>query len=33
VRLFSQYRFRNGEVRALAQDPSSLPPPVPLTYK
>eukprot|EP00188_Purpureofilum_apyrenoidigerum_P002513 Plantae.Rhodophyta-Purpureofilum_apyrenoidigerum.ctg25802.p1 GENE.Plantae.Rhodophyta-Purpureofilum_apyrenoidigerum.ctg25802~~Plantae.Rhodophyta-Purpureofilum_apyrenoidigerum.ctg25802.p1 ORF type:complete len:306 (+),score=46.56 Plantae.Rhodophyta-Purpureofilum_apyrenoidigerum.ctg25802:251-1168(+) len=32
-RLFSQYRFRNGEVRELIQDPHSLPSPVPLTYQ
>ncbi|CAM9586133.1 unnamed protein product, partial [Choristocarpus tenellus] len=31
-RLFSQYRFKNGEVRRLLQDPSSLPPPKPLSY-
>ena len=31
-RKFSQYRFKNGEVRALKQDPSSMPEPVPLTY-
>ena len=30
VRRFSQYRFGNGEVRALLQDPASLPEPVPL---
>lgn len=32
-RKFSQYRFKNGEVRKLLQDPSSMPAPVPLTYK
>jgi len=32
-RSFSQYRFANGEVRALRQDPASLPRPVPLTYQ
>ncbi|CAM9243483.1 unnamed protein product [Laminaria digitata] len=31
-RLFSQYRFKNGEVRSLLQDPSSLPPPNPLSF-
>lgn len=31
-RLFSQYRFKNGEVRSLLQDPSCLPPPVPLSF-
>jgi broad specificity phosphatase PhoE len=31
-RLFSQYRFKNGEVRALAQDPLSLPAPKPLSF-
>eukprot|EP00640_Fibrocapsa_japonica_P000210 CAMPEP_0113937096 /NCGR_PEP_ID=MMETSP1339-20121228/3797_1 /TAXON_ID=94617 /ORGANISM="Fibrocapsa japonica" /LENGTH=237 /DNA_ID=CAMNT_0000939743 /DNA_START=294 /DNA_END=1007 /DNA_ORIENTATION=+ /assembly_acc=CAM_ASM_000762 len=30
VRSFSSYRFKNGEVRALIQKPSSLPTPVPL---
>lgn len=30
VRLFSQYRFKNGEVRALLPTPNSLPPAVPL---
>jgi broad specificity phosphatase PhoE len=32
TRTFSQYRFKNGEVRLLSQDPSSLPLPVPLIY-
>ena len=31
-RTFSQYRFKNGEVRALLQDPASLPEPAPLVY-
>eukprot|EP00611_Tribonema_gayanum_P009942 TRINITY_DN19836_c0_g1_i3.p1 TRINITY_DN19836_c0_g1~~TRINITY_DN19836_c0_g1_i3.p1 ORF type:complete len:307 (-),score=52.86 TRINITY_DN19836_c0_g1_i3:162-1082(-) len=31
-RLFSQYRFKNGEVRALLQEQTSLPPPKPLSY-
>jgi broad specificity phosphatase PhoE len=31
-RTFSQFRFKNGEVRALLQDPRSLPQPAPLTY-
>ena len=31
-RAFSQYRFKNGEVRALSQDPKSMPAAVPLTY-
>ena len=30
VRLFSQYRFKNGEVRPLLQTPASLPEPAPL---
>ena len=30
VRLFSQYRFKNGEVRPLLQTPGSLPKPTPL---
>ncbi|CAM9533859.1 unnamed protein product, partial [Phaeothamnion confervicola] len=33
VRLFSQYRFANGEIRQLFQDPFSLPAPKPLSYK
>lgn len=32
-RTFSQYRFKNGEVRELRQDPTSMPEPVPLTYQ
>jgi broad specificity phosphatase PhoE len=32
TRTFSQYRFKNGEVRLLCQDPASLPDPVPLIY-
>ncbi|CAM9733040.1 unnamed protein product [Ectocarpus sp. 4 AP-2014] len=32
-RLFSQYRFKNGEVRRLLQDPDSLPPPAPLSFQ
>lgn len=32
ARTFSQYRFVNGEVRALRQERSSLSEPVPLTY-
>lgn len=32
-RTFSQYRFANAEVRALRQEPGSLPEPVPLTYQ
>ena len=32
-RSFSQYRFKNGEVRELRQDIASLPEPVPLTYQ
>eukprot|EP00752_Nemacystus_decipiens_P006707 g6030.t1 len=32
-RLFSQYRFKNGEVRSLLQDPASLPPPAPLSFQ
>ncbi|CAN0292613.1 unnamed protein product [Ascophyllum nodosum] len=32
-RLFSQYRFKNGEVRSLLQDPASLPPPNPMSFK
>jgi len=31
-RVFSQYRFKNAEVRPLLQDPSSLPSPKPLSY-
>lgn len=31
-RTFSQYRFKNAEVRELKQDPNSLPAPVPLSY-
>ncbi len=31
VGLFSQYRFGNGEVRALGRSPDTLPPPRPLT--
>ena len=31
-RTFSQYRFKNGEVRALKQEYASLPEPVPLIY-
>ena len=30
-RLFSQYRFKNGEVRALGESPSTLPVPTPLS--
>ena len=29
-RLFSQYRFRNAEVRSLLQEPTSMPQPAPL---
>ncbi|CBJ29761.1 conserved unknown protein [Ectocarpus siliculosus] len=32
-RLFSQYRFKNGEVRRLLRDPDSLPPPAPLSFQ
>mmetsp|Transcript_44440 Transcript_44440/g.111305 ORF Transcript_44440/g.111305 Transcript_44440/m.111305 type:complete len:326 (+) Transcript_44440:50-1027(+) len=32
VRAFSQFRFKNGEVRRLLQDNSAMPDPVPLTY-
>uniref|UniRef100_A0A6V1VLS3 Phosphoglycerate mutase n=1 Tax=Heterosigma akashiwo TaxID=2829 RepID=A0A6V1VLS3_HETAK len=32
-RLFSQYRFKNAEVRKLAQDPSCIPSPMPLSYQ
>jgi broad specificity phosphatase PhoE len=32
TRTFSQYRFKNGEVRLLDQNPSSLPNPTPLIY-
>mmetsp|Transcript_25387 Transcript_25387/g.49558 ORF Transcript_25387/g.49558 Transcript_25387/m.49558 type:complete len:333 (+) Transcript_25387:26-1024(+) len=31
-RSFSQFRFKNGEVRRLLQDTSAMPDPVPLTY-
>jgi len=31
-RTFSQYRFKNAEVRELKQTPDSLPSPVPLSY-
>eukprot|EP00282_Hemiselmis_andersenii_P034136 CAMPEP_0169461148 /NCGR_PEP_ID=MMETSP1042-20121227/18872_1 /TAXON_ID=464988 /ORGANISM="Hemiselmis andersenii, Strain CCMP1180" /LENGTH=279 /DNA_ID=CAMNT_0009573699 /DNA_START=18 /DNA_END=857 /DNA_ORIENTATION=- len=31
-RQFSQFRFKNGEVRRLLQDSSAMPDPVPLTY-
>ena len=31
-RLFSQYRFKNGEFRELLQDPLSLPRPLPLSF-
>jgi len=33
VRKFSQFRFKNGEVRRLLLDPSSLPPPLPIVLK
>eukprot|EP00960_Hanusia_phi_P042072 755298-Hanusia_phi.AAC.2 len=33
VRKFSQFRFKNGEVRRLLLEPSSLPPPLPIVLK
>lgn len=33
IRAFSQFRFTNGEIRLLRQDPSSLPSPRPLSFQ